>query len=148
MGLPTPGHAFDPQTASRLPWSVMRRRWRDRRETLPATRRRRRSHRRDVPRGTYYEPVPIYDAMARRGVQSRLRLAMMGMTAAVFCMVAVFVWPQTHFGVAALGAFGFCALNLAVAAILSARREEFVHRLASSMEDVPRLEEHGVDGSV
>lgn len=130
----------------------MRRRWRNQRDTLPAVRRRRRTHRRDVPRGSYYEPVEIYDTMAQRGVTNRLRLAMVGISTAMFCVMAVFIWPQSQFGLAALGAFGFCALNLAVAALLSARREEFVHRLASSMDDVPLLEappeSRGVDGSV
>ena len=90
--------------------------------------------------------------MAQRGVTNRLRLAMVGISTAMFCVMAVFIWPQSQFGLAALGAFGFCALNLAVAALLSARREEFVHRLASSMDDVPLLEappeSRGVDGSV
>lgn len=91
----------------------------------------------------------MYGAIARRGVNNRLWLALAAMSVAIFCVAAVFLWPQTYFGLAALGAFGFCSLNLAVAALLSARREESVHRLANKLEDPPFLEDlRGADGTI
>ncbi len=90
--------------------------------------------------------------MARRAVNGRLVIALLCLGFALVCLAAVLVTPQTYFELAALGAFGFCSLNLAVASLLSARREESVHRLAHELgAAIPQLESDladGVDGSV
>lgn len=123
-------------------------RWRDRRETLPAKRRSRRYHRRDTPRGASYQPIPVQEAIALRAVRDRLWLGVLAVGFAAFCLLLLVATPQTQFGSAALASFGFTSLSFAVASILSARREEFVHRLANKLEARGLLEDHGEDGSL
>ncbi len=123
-------------------------RWRDQRNTLPAKRRRRRTHRRDTPRGATYEPIVIEARMAQAGVRQRLWLGVLAVGFAMFCLLIMLAGPQSQFGSAAFASFGFTSLALAVASILSARREESVHRLANNLEHRTLLEDHGEDGSV
>jgi hypothetical protein len=89
--------------------------------------------------------------MARRAVRDRLWLGVLAVGFAAFCALLVVAGTQTSFGTAALSAFGFTSLSFAVASLLSARREESVHRLANKLEDPPLLEEFpdesGVDGT-
>lgn len=98
--------------------------------------------------------MPIHGALAQRAVRDRLWIGVLAVGFAAFCMLLILVGPQTEFGTAALASFGFTSLSLAVASILSARREESVHRLANKLEDQPMLESEdrlmlesdGVDG--
>lgn len=67
----------------------------------------------------------------------------------VVCMIAVLFAGQAPFTMAAMAIFGFCTFNATIALIYSARREEFVHRLALDSDTAPKLqlENHGVDGT-
>jgi len=91
--------------------------------------------------------MPVNAKMARRGVSSRLWLATAAVAVTFGCVVAVVVGAQTQFGVAALLGVAFCAFNAAVALLMSARREESVHRLATELSDRPLLETDGADGA-
>ena len=86
--------------------------------------------------------------MALTAVRQRLWLGVVAVAFAAFCGLLTVAGPQTQFGTAALASFGFTSLALAVASILSARREEFVHRLANNLETRGLLEDHGEDGSI
>ena len=86
--------------------------------------------------------------MALTGVRQRLWLGVVAVGFAVFCMLLLLTGPQTQFGSAALASFGFTSLALAVASIMSARREESVHALANNLERRGLLEDHGEDGTV
>lgn len=86
--------------------------------------------------------------MARVAVRERLWIGVLAVGFAAFCLLLTLVGSQTQFGTAALASFGFTSLALAVASIMSARREEFVHRLAGNLEDTKLLEDQGEDGSI
>ena len=80
-------------------------------------------------------------------VRERLVVGVGAVGAAVICLVLSVTAVSSHFAAAGLAAFAFTALALATASLLGARREEFVHRLANSMDQAPLLESHGEDGT-
>ena len=86
--------------------------------------------------------------MALVAVRERLWLGVLAVGFAAFCLLLMVAGPQTQFGTAALASFGFTSLAFAVASILSARREESVHRLANTLGERKLLEDQGEDGSV
>ena len=111
-------------------------------------RRRRKVHRRDIERGTYYEPMLPSRHMAQRGVHSRLGMAAFAGFTTLVCVIAFLFSFQTPFAMAALSIVGFCSFIVMLALVLSARREETLHRIANR-EPVARLtDENGFDGSV
>jgi len=132
-------------------------RWRDRRDTVPARRKRRRVHRRDFPASSSYVPQPVDPHLATRGVQSRL-LGAAGLAAlTVACVLAVIFAPGFSYDTAFLLAMGTGSLGLAIALIMGARREEIVHGIAHQLNELPagpmpRLKldfsELGEDGSL
>jgi len=82
--------------------------------------------------------------MARRGVQRRLHLG----TACALTTVITFALALLmggSFGMAALMIFSLCTLTATLAFVLSARREEMLHRFANT-EELALLENNGVDG--
>jgi hypothetical protein len=92
--------------------------------------------------------MPVNNSMARRAVRDRLWLGVVAVGFAAFCGLLVIAGAQTSFGTAALSAFGFTSLSFAIASLLSARREESVHRLASELDQKPLLEDHSTDSGV
>lgn len=111
-----------------------RMRWRHSRNTLPARRRRRRAHRRDVERGgTTYNPIEVSSDVARSGVRFRLLGAVLSALVTVLSLLAGMFAPGTFgaiFGfTVALSSFG-----AAVGLLMSARHEEQVHALAAELE--------------
>ncbi|RDV38382.1 hypothetical protein DV096_06065 [Bradymonadaceae bacterium TMQ3] len=110
-------------------------RWRDRRDTVPARRKRRRLHRRDFPASQVYEPAPVDPRLATRGVQSRL-LGAAGLAAlTVACVLAVIFAPGFSYDMVFLLTMGTGSLGLAIALIMGARREEIVHGIAHRLSD-------------
>ncbi|RAL20551.1 hypothetical protein DL240_16065 [Lujinxingia litoralis] len=71
--------------------------------------------------------------VATRGVQVRLLGAVGLATLTVVCVLAVIFAPQFSYDTAFLMAIGGGSLALAIALILSARREEIVHHLARDL---------------
>lgn len=130
-------------------------RWRDRRDTVTARRKRRRLHRRDFPASQVYEPAPIDPRLATRGVQSRL-LGAAGLAAlTVACVLAVIFAPGFSYELAFLLTMGTGSLGLAIALIMGARREEIVHGIAHQLSDESEkpalrldLRDLGEDGSL
>lgn len=124
-------------------------RWRDRRQTIPARRRRRRSHRRDTPRGGDYSPVLVESNTARRGVKLRLFAAVGSLLLTLICLVGSLVGGMSTMGLIAAFSIGFTAFNAGVAFLLSARREEDLHMLANDVAPGPAgLLTSGVDGDI
>jgi hypothetical protein len=133
-------------------------RWKDRRETLPARRRKRRAHRRDQPPSRFYEPMLVDPQAAARGVQSRLFAALL----AVLMTLGSIVWGLSASAAAMSATFAFIvgsvSLGAAIALLMSARREEEVHELATELQEagglidepdfVAYLEDGSRDGSV
>ena len=85
--------------------------------------------------------------MALAAVRERLWVGVLAVGFAAFCLLLTLVGSQTQFGTAALASFGFTSLALAVASIMSARREEFLHRLAGNLGEPGLLEDNGEDGT-
>lgn len=107
------------------------RRWRDRRDNLPA--RRRRAHRRDRSSSQEYHPIIVDREEANRGVRSRLLGAMLAASITVLSMITIFLAPVFTLGSAfalsvAIGSFG-----LSMALTMSARREEIFHQVAGRL---------------
>lgn len=125
-------------------------RWRDGRQTLSARRRARRTHRRDIPRGSYYEPIELDAAAARRGVNARLLAAVATLTATSCLILLALLAPGSRFVVTMLMSMAVGTLGAGVSLLLSARREEEVHRLASELQEMPQLPpgEVGADGTI
>lgn len=109
------------------------RRWRDRRDSLPAQRRRRRARRRDTPASHYYKPVAIDSDLASRGVRSRLAGGIAAALVTVLCLLSLFWAPQITLASAFVLTIAISSLGLSVALIMSARREELVHQLAGRL---------------
>lgn len=84
--------------------------------------------------------------MARRGVQRRLHLGALCALATVITF-GLAVFSGGSFGMAALMIFSLCTLTATLAFVLSARREETVHRFANA-DELVLLESNGVDGSL
>lgn len=120
-------------------------RWRDRRGTIPARRRRRRTHRRDTRRGGDYEPVEVTADSAKRGVSLRLFSAVASLLVTIICLGVLVGGSSSTFGMVAIFSVGFCAFNAGIALLLSARREESLHMLAN--ESVGGLLTDGADGA-
>ncbi len=119
------------------------RRWRDRRDTLPARRRRRRAHRRDrSPSRTYY-PMKVEADTVSRGIFTRLLGAMGSALVTVICLASLLLAPELTIGSIFPFTVAIGSLGLSVALTMSARREEIVHqvagRLHSEIDDQPAL---------
>ncbi|MFU8806063.1 MAG: hypothetical protein ACNA8W_19785 [Bradymonadaceae bacterium] len=114
-------------------------RWRDGRNTLPAKRRKRRAHRRDLPASRLYIPMEIDPQTAARGVKSRL----LGALIAVMLTLGSILWGVSVAAVSMSATFAFIvgsvSLGAAIALLMSARREEEVHELASELNDMHGL---------
>lgn len=125
--------------------------WRDRRDTLPSRRRRRRAHRRDRNSSHEYHPILVDAQEANRGIRTRLLGAMASALVTVVCLLSIFLAPQftlaSTFALSvAVGSFG-----LSMALSMSARREEIFHQIAGQLTaDVEprRLPPGAEDGSV
>lgn len=112
------------------------RRRRSRRRS-PLRQRARRVHRRDTERGTYYEPIRVDARAVERGIQRRLGAALL-IGAMIFAgAVGVILFDPPLFTLVILSGFGVGGLSALISLVLSARREELVHQLAS--EDAPAL---------
>jgi hypothetical protein len=109
----------------------------------------RRQPRRDIACPDVYTPMVVHRSVARRGVRDRLLLAMLGGLTTITCMVLILASSQAPFGVVWLSSVAFCSVSSVVALLLSARREETIHRLAVELVERPLLESTscGVDGA-
>ncbi|QDG53375.1 hypothetical protein FIV42_22305 [Persicimonas caeni] len=112
-----------------------RRRWRNTRDTIPARRRRRRTHRRDHKRGGTYYPMRVDPQSALRGVRTRLVGAVIAASTTLVCVLYAMLTSMSSFGSTFALTFGLCSFGAAVALLLSARHEEEVHELASEFND-------------
>lgn len=83
--------------------------------------------------GRYYEPITVDKGAARRGVALRLYSAVAALVVVMACVSLLLLTSPEGFALAALVFFGLGALSMAVAMLLSARREELVHQLAHDM---------------
>ena len=110
----------------------------------------RRVPRRDLRTFGVYTPMVVNPQAARRGVQSRLAQAVLGCVFTFVCIGLMVGSQQAPFGVVWLFSLAFCSVSLVVASLLSARREEAVHRLACELVERPLLEmrSDGADGAV
>lgn len=68
---------------------------------------------------------------AQRGVSARLFAATALLMVTLLCVLAMLAGSTVTFGIVAGAATGFCAFMAAIALLLSARREESLHRLAN-----------------
>lgn len=132
-----------------------KRRWRDRRDTLPAARRRRRAHRRDRDASHDYHPMVVDADSASRGIRTRLVGAAVSALVTVGCVLSIVFAPQITLGSAFPLTVAVGSLGLSVALAMSARREEIVHQVAGRLvgEDdqqgrLPPPEAAELEGSV
>ncbi len=115
------------------------RRWRDTRDTLPARRRRRTIRRRDFARSKEYAPFEVDARCANRGVQARLLGGILGALLFLGCLLSVVLSPAITLGSVFAISVGISSLGLSMALIMSARREEIVHQVASELvQDMER----------
>lgn len=129
-------------------------RWRNRRDTLPARRHRRRQRRRDVERQGEYDPIEVHPSSVARGVRSRLVGALGALVVTLGCLgVGVATSLSTFFAVFAL-TIGLSSFGAGVALVMSARHEEKVHQIADQLDRGDLLESlaeepsDGTDGTV
>ena len=125
-------------------------RWRETRDTLPARRRRRRSHRRDVERGGSYDPIEVDPGVALHGVRSRLLGAAGSAALTVACVAFGLLLSLGSFAGTFALTTACCSLGAAMGLLLSARHEERVHQLAATFEESNTALEpdDGSDGDV
>lgn len=107
-------------------------------------------HRRDTPRGSTYDPVEVESDTARKGVNVRLFAAVGSLQLAVICVLGVILGNATTMAALAAFSIGFVAFNAGIALLLSARREESLHRLANEGPAgfLPVPEADGTDGEI
>jgi hypothetical protein len=99
-----------------------------------------------------FSPISIDAGAAQRGVHTRLLAAMAAATLACACAALAIFSDVDIFSLLAAATTGLASSAAAVSLILSARREELVHRLAHDLNHPqPLLEHHPdqhTDGSV
>mgnify|MGYP000253463087 FL=1 len=98
----------------------------------------RRNRRRDTPRGYHYEPLRVDAKAAERGVRTRLLGGVLAGAMTFACALAVIFMAPDKFTFLALTALAVSGLLVAISLILSARREEIVHQLASDLQEDPQ----------
>lgn len=113
-------------------------------------RRQRRTPRRHKKRGDYYEPMVIDTSAAARGIQKQLYGALFAAAVTGICALCVVIFPMTKFTVMVLVSLGVGSLSASIAMLMSARREELVHQLASDLHNQPQLEyePEATDGTI
>lgn len=103
-------------------------------------------------RGDSFEPVFIDAGAAQRGVNARLLAAMFAATLACASAALAILGLLDRFSLLAAASIGLASGVASISLILSARREEAVHRLAHSLHAEHLLEHQpdpcDVDGSV
>lgn len=97
----------------------------------------RRNRRRDTPRGAHYEPLRVDAKAAERGVRTRLLGGVLAGALTFACALAVIFMAPDKFTFLALTALAVSGLLVAISLIMSARREELVHQLASDLQEDP-----------
>lgn len=112
-----------------------RNRWRHTRNTIPARRRRRRTHRRDCKRGGTYYPMKVDPRSAQRGIRTRLLGAIFAAAITLICVLYAMLSSMGTFGSTFALTMGLCSFGAAVGLLLSARHEEEVHQLAADFEE-------------
>ena len=133
---------------------VRRTRWRDRRDTLPARRRRRRAQRRQHPVDADYYPMEVDGGEASRGVQARLLGAVGAASLTAICLIAVVTAPAFTMATVFALTVAIGSLGLSVSLAVSARDEEIVHEMAGRLNaeianEPPRLPAHDLgDGEL
>lgn len=110
-----------------------KRRWRDRRDTLPACRRRRRAHRRDRDASRHYLPMEVDANSASRGIRARLAGAMISALVTVACVLSIILAPEITLAAIFPFTVAVGSLGLSIALTMSARREEIVHQVAGRL---------------
>lgn len=103
-------------------------------------RRPRRPARRSGEVSLHYEPIELDCGAATRGVRNRLFGAMFAAALVWVCAACIVMLPLSTFSALVLSGFGLGSLSAAVAMLLSARREELMHQLASDLHELPLLE--------
>ena len=116
------------------------RRWRHTRDTIPARRRRRRTHRRDTKRGGTYYPMQVEPGSAQKGIRMRLIGAVVAASTTLLCIIYAMLSSIGTFGATFALAVGLCSFGAAVGLVLSARHEEEVHQLAARFADLALVE--------
>lgn len=113
-------------------------------------RRTRRPARRSGEVSLQYEPIDLDQKAATRGVRNRLLGAIFAASLVWVCAACIVLLPLSTFSALVLSGFGLGALSAVVAMLLSARREELMHQLASDLHHMPQLEHDSswTDGSV
>jgi hypothetical protein len=102
-------------------------------------------------RGDSFDLILIDRGAARRGVHARLAGAILAATLACACAAFALFGSLDRFALMSAIATGLASTSAAIALILSARREETMHRLAHDLTHQPLLEdrrEQATDGSV
>lgn len=103
-------------------------------------RRPRRPARRSGEVSVHYEPIALDRGAATRGVRNRLYGAIFAAVLVWICAACLVVLPLSTFSALVLSGFGVGALSAVIAMLLSARREELMHQLASDLHHMPQLE--------
>lgn len=116
------------------------------RESARARRRQRRVPRREERTPASYVPVQLAPDAAARGVQARLSGAMFAGMITAACMFSLLVLAPARYTALALIITAIGSFTGSVALILSARREELVHQLASDLLREDRLLEPPTPG--
>jgi len=96
-------------------------------------RRARRAHRRETRRSGYYEPIHVDSRAAERGVNVRLVAGGASAFIALACLASAALLDPTKFTLLGLICFGLSFAGAAISLVMSARREEIVHQLASDL---------------
>ncbi len=94
----------------------------------------RRRRRRDTCRGGYYEPIRVDAKAAERGVRARLAGAAAAGALTFISVIGMLVFDPAKFTLLALISCTVGGLIIAISLILSARREELVHQLATDLQ--------------
>lgn len=96
-----------------------------------------------------YTPIHVPRDAAARGVRARLYVAAIAGALTLLCLLQIVLGRPETYAFIALATMGSSGLLATVTLVLSARREEEVHQLASEMSrEIPLLPagEGGADG--
>lgn len=88
-----------------------------------------------MPRSGYYEPIRVDAEAARRGVRLRLGGAVGAIGVTLLLVGAILLGGGSRFLITMLASMAVSSFVAAVALLLSARREEEVHRLANELQE-------------
>ena len=94
---------------------------------------RRRAGRQAGAHALEYAPLVVDPRSARQGVSARLWGALLSLSLTALCAVALLTIVEAHLVMLAVMITAAGSLSLAVAMLLSARREEQVHQLAHQL---------------